>query len=153
MCKQNVPAMIVFMLLFCGCSYSTAHEQHKNKYPLKQDQARVISIIDMHRKNFIVGGLKKLKLSEVSSDVVKDIGYEPDAYYAAPNKSLDKPPSHYIMTYFFQRELDESGHLKNKEISIIFDRDERLTSIMFSGVSEVKQTVDNKIPVIDMAEH
>ncbi len=154
--KPHVFLMSILMLSL-ACPSSKAQTPYPTQYPLKPDPANTIEKINIQRKNHIVHNLKRLKLGEVSKDVVKTLGYAPDAYGAAPNKSLDQPPSHYVMIYFIQRHTIQSslGHaenLKNQQISFIFDKDEKLTSILYSGVSKVKRAVNPKIPVVDMNE-
>jgi|GEM_PF-4638183 len=148
--KQYASTMLILMFLL-GSSYSFAHEP--NKYPLKPDQPKRIEKINLQRKNVLVDGLKKLRFGEASDEAVKDIGYEPDAYDAAPNKSLNQPPHHYIMSYFIKREFESSRHSEDQAVFLIFDRQERLTSIIFSGIPEVKQAVNPKIPVTEINEY
>ena len=129
--------LVLLIIMSIGCQSSNENKAQtiKTSYPLtgSTDSSLVISV-DEARKNGVLNNLPLLKVGDTSSEVVQKLGYKPDLYYIAPNKTLNLKPHHLIMSYFFKPPSSEQDLLAVEEQSVIFifSIDDKLKSIIFS---------------------
>lgn len=107
-------------------------------YPLSVTQNIYDTIIpiNMIRIKKVIKKISTLRSGDSSSTVVKKIGYEPDTYFIAPNKSLKSSSDHLIMNYIFSRQPNKMNKLVVDELSVmlIFSKDDKLISVIDNSI-------------------
>ena len=72
----------------------------------------------------------------VALQLLKKIGYQPDTYFIAPNKSLKSSSDHLIMNYIFSLQPNKMNKLVVDELSmmLIFSKDDKLISVIDNSI-------------------
>lgn len=107
-------------------------------YPLSATQNIDDTIIPINaiKMKKVIKKISTLRSGDSSSTVVKKIGYQPDTYFIAPNKSLKSSSDHLIMSYIFSRQPNKMNKLVVDELSVmlIFSKDDKLISVIDNSI-------------------
>jgi hypothetical protein len=107
-------------------------------YPLLATQNIDDTIIPINtiKMKKVIKKISTLRSGDSSSTVVKKIGYQPDTYFIAPNKSLKSSSNHLIMSYIFSRQPNKVNKLVMDELSVvlIFSKDDKLISVIDNSI-------------------
>jgi len=107
-------------------------------YPLSATQNIDDTIIPINaiKMKKVIKKISTLRSGDSSSTVVKKIGYQPDTYFIAPNKSLKSSSHHLIMSYIFSRQPNKMNKLVVDELSVmlIFSKDDKLISVIDNSI-------------------
>ena len=107
-------------------------------YPLSATQNIDDTIIPINtiKMKKVIKKISTLRSGDSSSTVVKKIGYQPDTYFIAPNKSLKSSSNHLIMSYIFSRQPNKVNKLVMDELSVvlIFSKDDKLISVIDNSI-------------------
>lgn len=137
--------MLIFIKILLLCLVSSfcygidfKKEFFATSYPLsatKNIDDTIIPINTIKMKK-VIKKISTLRSGDSSSTVVKKIGYQPDTYFIASNKSLKSSSDHLIMNYIFSRQPNKMNKLVVDELSmmLIFSKDDKLISVIDNSI-------------------
>lgn len=97
-------------------------------WPAMQDEAT--------RKK-VLAHIDQLQPGDSSAVVVGKLGVPPLFYYDADSKNLQAVPTHYVINYYFFRDNNDGADTKSQYITLMFDKQERLTQIWYNQIPEL----------------
>ncbi|MFM6905454.1 MAG: hypothetical protein ACKOUU_05250 [Acinetobacter tjernbergiae] len=137
--------MLIFIEILLLCLVSSfcygidfKKEFFATSYPLSETKNIDDTIIPINtiKMKKVIEKISNLRLGDTSYIAVKKIGYRPDTYFIAPNKSLVNSSNYLIMNYIFYRQPNRKNKLVMDELSLIliFSKDDKLISVIDNSI-------------------